>query len=133
VILNSSGGKYYLYGACFGGTENDAMISDVTDPKNPKFIKHLQLVDPEQRGDRVYCCYFHAGMRVYDVSDPYYIKELAYFIPPNRDKAPEESYFLGFPGPRNATTEDCIVDDRGNIIIDALDDGFYILKMTENH
>ncbi|SHI75559.1 LVIVD repeat-containing protein [Parasporobacterium paucivorans] len=85
----------------------------------------------EQRGDRVYCCYFHAGLRVYDVSDPYYIKEIAYFIPPNPNKSPEESFFPGFPGPRNATTEDCIVDDRGNIIIDAIDDGFYILKMKE--
>ena len=70
--------------------------------------------------------------RVYDVSDPYYIKEIAYFIPPNPNKKPEESYFPGFPGPRNATTEDCIVDDRGNIIIDALDDGFYILRMKED-
>lgn len=87
----------------------------------------------EQRGDRVYCCYFHAGLRVYDVSDPYYIKEIAYFIPPNPNKKPEESYFPGFPGPRNATTEDCIVDDRGNIIIDALDDGFYILRMKEDN
>jgi hypothetical protein len=86
----------------------------------------------EQRGDRVYCCYFHAGLRVYDVSDPYYIKELAYFIPPNPNKSPEETYFPGLPGPRNATTEDCIVDDRGCIIIDALDDGFYILKMKED-
>ncbi|MCC0683067.1 hypothetical protein [Clostridioides sp. ZZV14-6345] len=85
----------------------------------------------EQRGDRVYCCYFHAGLRVYDVSDPYYIKELAYFIPPNPNKTPEESYFPGFPGPRLAVTEDLIVDDRGYIIIDALDDGFYILKMKE--
>ena len=85
----------------------------------------------EQRGDRVYCCYFHAGLRVFDVSDPYYIKELAYFIPPNPTQNPEESYFPGFPGPRNATTEDVIVDDRGCIIIDALDDGFYILKMKE--
>lgn len=86
----------------------------------------------EQRGDRVYCCYFHAGLRVYDVSDPYYIKELAYFIPPNPNKTPEESYWPGFPGPRNATTEDIIVDDRGYIIIDAIDDGFYVLKMKED-
>lgn len=85
----------------------------------------------EQRGDRVYCCYFSAGLRVYDVSDPYYIKEIAYFIPPNPVKKPEESFFPGFPGPRNATTEDVVVDDRGYIIIDALDDGFYILKMKE--
>lgn len=85
----------------------------------------------EQRGDRVYCCYFHAGLRVYDVSDPFYIKELAYFIPPNPIKKPEDSFFPGFPGPRNATTEDVIVDDRGYIIIDAIDDGFYILKMKE--
>jgi hypothetical protein len=60
------------------------------------------------------------------------IKEIAYFIPPNPNKAPEESFFPGFPGPRNATTEDVIVDDRGYIIIDALDDGFYILKMKED-
>ena len=86
----------------------------------------------EQRTDRVYDCYFHAGLRVYDVSDPYYIKEIAYFIPPNPNKKPEDSYFKGFPGPRNATTEDVIVDDRGNIIIDALDDGFYILRMIED-
>lgn len=84
----------------------------------------------EQRGDRVYCCYFAAGLRIYDVSDPYYIKEIAYFIPPNPNKTPEESFFPGFPGPRNATTEDLIVDDRGLIIITALDDGFYILKRT---
>ncbi|MFP3154720.1 hypothetical protein LQZ18_09915 [Lachnospiraceae bacterium ZAX-1] len=85
----------------------------------------------EQRGDRVYCCYFAAGLRVYDVSDPYYIKELAYFIPPNPNKTPEESYFPGFPGPRNACTEDVVVDDRGYIFIDALDDGIYSLKMNE--
>jgi len=86
----------------------------------------------EQRGDRLYCCYFHAGLRVYDVSDPYYIKEIAYFIPPNPNKKPEESYFPNFPGPRLAVTEDLVVDERGYIIIDALDDGFYILKMKEN-
>lgn len=82
----------------------------------------------EQRGDRVYCCYFAAGLRVYDVSDQYYIKEIAYFIPPNPIKTKEESFFP-FPGPRNAVTEDCVVDERGYIYVTCLDDGFYILKM----
>lgn len=82
----------------------------------------------EMRNDRVYCCYFHAGLRIYDVSDPYYIKELAYFIPPNPVKTREESLWPFFPGPRNAVTEDCIVDDRGYIYVTCLDDGFYILK-----
>jgi hypothetical protein len=62
---------------------------------------------------------------VYDVSDPYYIKEKAYFIPPNPKKK-----FFPFPGPMMAMTEDVVVDDRGNIIIDANSDGFYILRKT---
>jgi hypothetical protein len=76
--------------------------------------------------NRVYCCYFHAGMRVYDVSDPYYIKEIAYFIPPN----PENLYFdVPIPGPMLATTEDCVVDDRGYIYMDTFHDGMYILRL----
>ena len=71
-----------------------------------------------------------AGLRIYDVSDPYYIKELAYFIPPNPNKKPEDSFFPGLPGPRNAMTEDCCVDDRGYIYVTCFDDGFYVLKRT---
>ena len=78
----------------------------------------------EQRGDLVYCCYFAAGLRVFDVSDPYYIKELAYFIPPNPPKQPFPT-----PGPQMAITEDLVVDNRGNIIIDCAFDGIYILRM----
>ena len=113
---------------------NEMQLDGATGPFGPHNLHEPMSGKPwlEQRGDRVYCCYFHAGLRVYDVSDPYYIKEIAYFIPPNPNKTSEESYFPGFPGLRNATTEDCIVDDRGNIIIDALDDGFYILKMKED-
>lgn len=79
----------------------------------------------EQRTDVVYDCYFQAGLRIYDVSDPFYIKEKAYFIPPNPTRK-----FFPFPGPMMAMTEDVVVDDRGNIIIDANSDGFYILRKT---
>ena len=78
----------------------------------------------EKRGDRVYCCYFGAGLRVYDVSDPYYVKEIAYFIPPN--PANEKHPFL--PGPVMAVTEDVVVDDRGYIYITTNGDGMYILR-----
>jgi len=61
------------------------------------------------------------------VSDPYYIKEEAYFIPPN----PEKLLFnVPVPGPMIATTEDVVVDDRGYIYIDTWHDGMYILRLT---
>lgn len=79
----------------------------------------------EDNPNRVYNCYFHAGFRVYDVTDPYYIKEIAYFIPPN----PDHKYFeVEMPGPLLGTTEDCIVDDRGYIYVDTFHDGLYILR-----
>ena len=79
----------------------------------------------EDRSDRIYDCYFHAGLRVYDVSDPYVPKEIAYFIPPN----PEELYFdLEMANKPFGTTEDCVVDDRGYIYVNTMHDGLYILK-----
>jgi len=86
----------------------------------------------EQRNDKIYCCYIHAGLRIFDVSDPYYIKEKAYFIPPNPVKSKDESLWPFFPGPRNATTEDLVVDDRGFITITCLDDGYYVLKQDQS-
>lgn len=79
----------------------------------------------EDRKDRIYDCYFHGGMRVYDVSDPYVPKEIAYFIPPN----PEELYFdVKMANDPLGTAEDCVVDDRGYIYMNTMHDGLYILK-----
>lgn len=73
----------------------------------------------------LYCCYFHAGLRIYDISNPYVPKEIAYFIPPNPEK---QLFGPKLPGPFIATTEDVVVDDRGYIYIDTFHDGMYILK-----
>lgn len=83
----------------------------------------------EDNPNRVYCCYFHAGMRVYDVSDPYYIKEIAYFLPPNPEK---KMFEVDMPGKLLGTAEDCIVDDRGYIYMDTFHDGMYILRLIED-
>lgn len=80
----------------------------------------------EDDPNRVYCCYFHAGMRVYDVSDPFVPKEIAYFIPPN----PTKKYEVNTPGPLLGMAEDCVVDDRGNIFMVSSHDGMYVLRCT---
>jgi hypothetical protein len=107
---------------------NTAGFADGTQgPFGPHNI-HEPMRKPwlENDPNRVYCCYFHAGMRVYDVSDPYYIKEIAYFIPPN----PEKKYFeVPMPGPLLGTAEDVQVDDRGNIFMNCFHDGLYVLRV----
>lgn len=85
----------------------------------------------EDRNDRIYCAYFHAGLRVYDISDPFVPKEIAYYIPPDPDKwAFNNDAGDLFPGPNIATTEDVIVDDRGNIFVDTMQQGLYVLRCT---
>ena len=79
----------------------------------------------ENRPDRVYDCYFHAGLRVYDTADPYVPKEIAYFIPPNPEKLAFDVKMANQP---LGTAEDLVVDDRGYIYLNAMHDGVYILR-----
>ncbi len=83
----------------------------------------------EDNPDILYCCYFHAGLRVYDISDPFIPKELAYFIPPNPEK---QLFGPPFPGPLLGTAEDIVVDDRGNIFMDTYHDGLFVLRLKKD-
>ena len=85
----------------------------------------------EDRNDRVYCCYFHAGLRIYDISDAYVPREIAYFIPPR----PESWQFNNaagdlFPGPSWRPPKTCWWTDRGNIFVDTSHQGLYVLRCT---
>ena len=83
--------------------------------------------DLEDRNDRLYCCYFHAGLRIYDIDNPFVPKEIAYFIPPNPTSI---KFDCKYPGPMIAITEDCVVDKRGNIFMDTFHDGLYVVRAT---
>jgi hypothetical protein len=87
----------------------------------PHYLPHL-----EDRDDRVYLTYFNAGLRVYDISDPYMPKEIAYYIPPDPKKR------LGpLPmGELAVSSEDILVDSRGYIYITDKNHGIHILRCT---
>ena len=82
--------------------------------------------DLEDRDDRVYLTYFNAGVRVYDISDPYLPKEIAYYVPPN----PKKRLGMLPLGELILSSEDILVDKRGYIYITDKNLGLHILQCT---
>ena len=134
---------------------NYAGIVDISDEKNPRLISLFPIPEPsrgapyknfserggrfgphnfhhpqkqaclEDRDDRVYLTYFNAGVRVYDISDAYLPREIAYYLPPDPKVR---------RGPRPKTlvvhTEDVLVDRRGYCYITDQNHGLHILRCT---
>jgi NADPH:quinone reductase-like Zn-dependent oxidoreductase len=72
-------------------------------------------------GDFLYYTWFTAGLRVFDVSDPFMPRETAWFLPAI---GPWEDHFRG--------PEDVIVDRRGNIFIsDGRQGGIWSLRLAD--
>jgi hypothetical protein len=96
-------------------------------------IHHAQNhPDLEDRMDRIYAAYFNAGVRVYDIKDPFVPKEIAYYIPPDPKKWiwNRESGSQPFPGPLRDLAEHIIVDKRGYIYVNHMQQGLSILRCT---
>jgi hypothetical protein len=65
--------------------------------------------------------FFNAGVRAYDVSDPFQVKEIAYFVPGAPRLSPVGAIQLN----------DCYVDDRGLVFtVDRFVGGLYVLEMN---
>jgi hypothetical protein len=65
--------------------------------------------------------FFNAGVRAYDVSDPFQVKEIAYFVPGAPRLSPVGAIQLN----------DCFVDDRGLVFtVDRFVGGLYVLEMN---
>jgi len=71
--------------------------------------------------DYVLGTFFNAGVRAYDVRDPYQPREIAHFIPPAPNGAPAGT----------AQVNDVFVDDRGIVFaVDRHAGGLYALEMS---
>jgi len=71
--------------------------------------------------DVVLGTFFNAGVRAYDVRDPYAPREIAFFVPPTPEGSPVST----------AQINDVFVDDRGIVFaVDRHAGGLYILEMA---
>jgi hypothetical protein len=71
----------------------------------------------------VYIAHFNAGLRLYDTSNPYDVRELGYFLPPD----PERRFGL-FPTRLVAQSEDVIVDARGYAYFTDKNQGLHVVR-----
>jgi hypothetical protein len=73
----------------------------------------------------IFMTYFNAGLRVFDISEPYDPREVGYFVPTD----PKERRGL-WPTTLVTQFEDVIVDKRGYIYCTDKNHGLFILKYT---
>ena len=122
--------------------KKDVRVFDISDERSPRQIAMFPVPQGDycRRGGRfgphnlhenrpesfisediLYLTYFNAGLRVYDVSEPADIREIASFVP----EAP--------PGQKAIQINDVYVAKDGLIFVtDRLAGGVYILRMTQN-
>jgi len=92
-------------------------------PHNTNILQHLP--DVEKQANLIYLTYFNAGLRIFNIEDPRNPQEVGWFIPPQPTKR------IGpVPSKLTSSSEDVLVDTRGNIYTDDKQWGLFILRYT---
>ena len=71
------------------------------------------LYSPKDNGNLLYLAYFSAGLRVLDISDPYDMKEVGYYLPATTSNTVTRPGSLSAPIAPVIQTNDVDLDDRG--------------------
>jgi hypothetical protein len=73
----------------------------------------------------VFNAFFNAGLRVWDIRDPFVPREVAWFIPP----PPHRLYDVRPNAPAAVSSQDVYVDDRGYCFLTDYNAGLYIVEL----
>jgi hypothetical protein len=84
---------------------------------------HPDLAAP---GDRIVMAYFNAGLRVFDIADPYVPVETGWYVPED----PRERRGT-LPSSLVTQFEDVLVDARGYVYCTDKNHGLFVLRLTE--
>jgi hypothetical protein len=87
--------------------------------------QEVHLPEVEKPGNLIYLTYFNAGLRVFNVKDPYLPVESGWFIPPNPNSIPGAR-----PSVPVNQTEDVLVDTRGYVYVTDKTWGLWVLRYT---
>jgi hypothetical protein len=82
--------------------------------------------DSLRSDDTIYATCGPAGLRVYDVSNPYHIEESGYYVP----GTPKAQYNPNGPLYWGVDTEDIWVDEKGLIYLSGMNDGLKIVEFN---
>ncbi len=118
------------------------VVGDTTGQVIFGYDSHYCTVDNPDDATVLGCAYFNSGIRVFDIRDPYFPREIAYFNPPAQaDKqgqlrgSQHDSFYLtqtgGLLNADWCSAQVRFVPERGELWGTCQDNGFMILKFRE--
>lgn len=136
VLDNCADGMKYTWVFDLRERSNPVSISTLPTPTEREYPREPGHFGPHNLHEnregsfvsstRVWATYQNAGLRLFDISDPYRPEELGYFVPPPPERMTERRKNR----PRATHTADVFVDANGLAYITDYNAGLYIIEYT---
>jgi hypothetical protein len=108
-----------------------SVIPDLAGLSGFTYGSHYCSVDNKQDATTLVCGYFESGIRVFDIRDPAYPKEIAYFNPPSvttPSPGSQNNKLAANGRPDHCSSQSHLDARTGMLYVTCQDNGFYALK-----